>query len=109
MGLDLRHVHVRKRHTLEPYPARSFWKRVLDRVVLAVGVIGPVMSIPQILLIYVGKDATGVSSVSFLAWAVMNIPWIMYGMVHRETPIVITYTLWFFCNVLIFAGAVLYG
>jgi len=111
MSLHLRHIHLRKRHTakLEPYPARSFWKRVLDRVVLGVGIAGPIMSIPQIVLIYVGQDATGVSPISWVAWATFNIPWILYGIAHRELPIIVTYTLWFICNSLIFIGALLYS
>ena len=67
------------------------------------------MSIPQIWLIYVGQDATGVSPISWFAWALFNVPWILYGLVHREPPIITTYTLWFFCNTLIGFGAILYG
>ena len=107
----MRHLHLRKRmsRALEPYPATTWWKRWLDRVVLAVGILGPVMSIPQIWLIYIGQDATGVSPISWFAWSLFNVPWILYGLVHREPPIITTYTLWFFCNMLIGFGAILYG
>ena len=104
------HLHLRKRISkgLEPYPARSSWKRVLDKVIYAVGIIGPIMSIPQILLIYMTRDATGVAPLTWLSWAILNIPWILYGLAHKERPIVITYCLWFLCNMLVFIGAVLY-
>jgi uncharacterized protein with PQ loop repeat len=104
------HLHLRKRkaRTLEPYPATSPWKRLLDRIIYAAGIVGPAMSIPQIVLIYSTKNATGLAPESWLVWCVLNIPWILYGIVHKETPIVMTYTLWFFCNGLIFVGAVLY-
>ena len=107
----IHHLHLRKRlsRALEPYPARTFWKRLLDKTVYVVGVIGPVMTIPQIVLIYVGRDASGIAPISWLAWALLDIPWIIYGLVHREFPIVITYTLWFVCNMLVFIGALLYG
>ncbi|OGG61340.1 hypothetical protein A3C21_03970 [Candidatus Kaiserbacteria bacterium RIFCSPHIGHO2_02_FULL_59_21] len=106
-----RHLHARKRmsKSLEPYPARTPWKRMLDRAVLGVGILGPIMSIPQIALIYISRDAAGVSPVSFLAWALFDIPWIVYGLVHREPPIVVTYTLWLAFNLLIFLGALIYG
>ncbi len=94
---------------LEPFPARTAWKRLLDRVVLAVGIIGPLTSIPQILKIYVLQDATGVSVISWGTWALLDIPWIIYGIVHRERPIVVTYCLWLFVNTMVFAGAVMYG
>ncbi len=100
------HLHVRKRR--EPYPARTSALRLLDGVVLVVGILGPIFSIPQILLIYVGQQAAGVSPESWAAWALLDIPWIIYGLVHRERPIVITYTLWLICNTLVFVGALLY-
>jgi len=109
MGM-LWHLHLRKRisKALEPYPSRHFWKWLLDGVVYTVGIIGPVMALPQILLIYGGRDATGVSSVAWFSWALMDIPWILYGIVHKERPIIITYTLWLACNVLIGIGAIIY-
>src|SRR3989344_8886707 len=106
--VPFRHLHLRKRiyKSLEPYPARTFWKRILDRSVFLVGVIGPIMTIPQIMLIYVGRNATGVSPVSWFAWALLDIPWILYGLVHREPPIILSYSLWLFCNLVVFFGAI---
>ena len=107
----LHHIHLRKRHAsgVEPYPANSVWKRALDRVVLAVGVIGPLMTVPQILKIYLSQDAAGVSVLSWGMFALLDIPWILYGFVHRDRPIFITYTLWLIMNALVFAGAIKYG
>lgn len=104
------HLHLRKRVTknLEPYPARSAWKRLLDKAVYAVGIIGPIMTIPQIALIYGGRDATGVAPESWLVWGILDIPWIVYGFVHKERPIIMTYSLWLVCNLVVFVGAVLY-
>ena len=104
------HLHLRKRisRALEPYPARSRWKRLLDRAVYMAGIVGPIMTIPQIALIYIGRDAAGVSPISWLAWMLLDIPWILYGLAHKERPIVTTYSLWLFCNGLVFIGALLY-
>mgnify|MGYP001612382710 FL=1 len=106
-----RHLHVRKRISkfLEPYPARTALKRLLDKAVYAVGILGPIMTIPQILLIYTNRDASGGAAISWFMWTLFTIPWILYGLVHRERPIVITYLLWFFTNMIVFIGAVLYG
>ena len=104
------HLHLRKRvySLAEPYPAKTSFKRILDKVVYLVGIVGPIMTIPQIWVIFVGRDATGVAPISWLTWALLDIPWILYGIAHRERPIVMTYTLWLICNVLVFIGAVLY-
>lgn len=107
----LRHLHLRKRQAAgyEPYPSRKAWIRFVDHLVLVVGVVGPVATIPQILKIYIAQDATGVSALSWGTWAFFDIPWILYGLVHRERPIMVTYTLWFTVNSIVFFGVLLYG
>lgn len=109
--MHLHHLHIRKRvsKSLEPYPARSPWKRLLDKVIFAAGVIGPIFSIPQIVLIYSNRDATGISPVSWFGWAALDIIWIVYGLVHKEPPIAVTYTFWFVVNLTVAFGAILYG
>ena len=93
---------------LEPYPARSAWMRMLDKAVYGAGIVGPIMTIPQIVLIYIGQDATGVSPLSWFTWGLLDIPWIIYGIAHRERPIILTYSLWLLCNGVVFVGAILY-
>ena len=107
----MRHLHLRKRVTknLEPYPARSSWKRLLDRLIFVAGVVGPLLSIPQIVLIYSNKDATDISAATWFGWAALNIVWILYGLVHKEPPIVVTYLFWFIVNLTVALGAILYG
>lgn len=107
----LHHLHVRKRktHNLEPFPARSSFLRTLDKVVLVIGIIGPLTAIPQIVKIYTTQDATGVSVIAWAVPALFNIPWIMYGFLHKERPIVISYTLWFVMSSLVVIGALKYG
>ncbi len=107
----MRHIHLRKRvsKSLEPYPARTPWKRLLDKVIYLVGILGPAMTLPQVILIYVGQDASGVSPITWFGWAIFDIPWILYGMAHRERPITVTYSLWFATNLIVAVGALIYG
>lgn len=107
----LHHLHIRKRvrNGLEPFPARTAWKRYLDRLVFAVGVVGPLASIPQVLKIYLTHNAGGISVISWGTLALFDIPWIAYGLVHRERPIALTYSLWFIINILVTIGATMYG
>lgn len=105
------HLHLRKRLSkgLEPFPARSRALRMLDRTVFAVGALGPLFTIPQVYKIYATQSANDLSPISWAAWALFDIPWILYGLAHREKPIVSTYILWFVCNGMVFIGAILYG
>lgn len=81
---------------------------MLDKAVYGAGIVGPIMTIPQIVLIYIGQDATGVSPLSWFTWGLLDIPWIIYGIAHRERPIILTYSLWLLCNGVVFVGAILY-
>ena len=82
---------------------------MLDKLIFVAGVVGPVLSIPQIILIYSNKDASDISAVSWFGWAALNIVWILYGLAHKEPPIVMTYTFWFVINLTVAFGAILYG
>lgn len=110
MALGRHHLHLRKRlyKNLEPFPHPQFWLRFLDRLIFVVGFLGPAFTIPQIWEIFVVGNAAGVSSLTWGAYAVMDIPWILYGIMHRETAITFTYSLWLFTNVLVAIGALAY-
>ena len=85
------------------------WLRMLDRLVLFAGVAGPLMVAPQIAKIFLTHNASGVSVISWAAFALFDAPFVIYGIAHKEPPIAITYTLFFFMNLGVVAGAVLYG
>lgn len=83
--------------------------RLLDAVVIAAGIIGPLSTIPQILKVFLLQNAAGVSAFSWGAWALLDIPWILYGAMHRDRAITTTYIMWFLANASVFIGAILYG
>ena len=111
MTEGLHHFHKRKRvhEKLEPYPHPEKWKNLLDKLIYVAGIAGPIMSIPQLLKVWVEQNVAGISVISWASFAVINVFWIVYGVVHKSKPIVLNYTAWFIINVLIATGAVLYG
>lgn len=111
MNLNLHHLHKRKRssgHAHHPYPANSAGLRLLDKVVYVAGIVSLTMMLPQLRLIYVGKEAGGLEPITWFTLAVLDIPWIFYGLVHKEAPLTFIYTGWLVVNALIFIGAVIY-
>jgi uncharacterized protein with PQ loop repeat len=104
------HQHVRKRlyKNLESYPHTAFWVKVLDTVVYGAGILGPAFTIPQLYLIYGEGQVAGVSIVTWSFYALLNIPWIIYGIVHKEPVIRMTYTLWFLVNSAVVVGVLMY-
>jgi uncharacterized protein with PQ loop repeat len=110
MPNGIHHIHRRKRvhHNLEPYPHKDKYVRLLDQLLLVIAIVAPIMSIPQVLKIYLHHNSSGISTFSFVMFTLFNIPWIFYGIVHKEKPIVITYILWFISNIFIVVGSLMY-
>lgn len=104
------HLHIRKRiyKNLEKFPHPKSMVRTLDYIVYVAGFLGPAMTVPQIALIYATHDAGNVSALSWGAYALFDIPWVLYGMAHNERLITFTYSLWFFANMLVAVGALIY-
>jgi uncharacterized protein with PQ loop repeat len=110
MAVNIHHLHKRKRihEKSEKYPHPKPWIRFLDNFLLVVAVIGPLANIPQIIKIFTLKSSTGVSTWTFAFYAIFNIPWIIYGIVHKEKPIVIAYVLWLITNSIVIFGTFIY-
>ena len=93
---------------LHPYPSGIFKVAVIDVVVYVVSIASPILTIPQVLDIYVGKDASGVSALSWGAYTVFTVPWLLYGVVHKDKILIFNNILWLFLNTVIFVGALIY-
>lgn len=100
----LYHHHTRKR----PKKGTRF-DRLLDNSVCVVAAISPIMTIPQIIKIWTIKDAESLSLPTWGTYALMNVFWLIYGIRHRNPPLLINSLLWAVLYVIILAGIFLYG
>lgn len=107
----LHHAHRRKRihQKHEPYPHPHKWKRFLDRIIYVVGVAGPIVTIPQITKIWIEKNATGVSLTAWTGYTIFAVIWLLYGIAHKEKPIIITYSAVIIANTFVTIGTFIYG
>ncbi len=107
------HFHLQKRKRdgkkLKPFPHKDPKIRFLDRLILVIASIGPMANLPQIIKIFSTQNAAGISVFTFSIYAIFDIPWIIYGIVHKEKPIVISFSLWLITNLFVIAGALMYG
>ena len=87
----LHHLHLRKRihQNLEQYPHPDKWKNFLDKLIYLVGVSGPIMTLPQLYKIWIEQNASGVSLVSWSWYLIIAFIWSLYGIVHKEKPIIV--------------------
>ena len=104
------HIHKRKRvhQNLEAFPHPNPGIRFLDRLLLIIAIIGPLSTLPQIIKIYLYQSSLGVSRLTFSLFALFDIPWAIYGIIHKEKPIILAYSLWFIANLIIVIGTLIY-
>lgn len=81
----------------------------MDKVVLAIGVIGPIMTIPQLIKIYFYRNAAGVSLISWATYLLCAVVWLQYGILHKDRAIILTYMLWIILDTLIVYGTIIYS
>lgn len=98
MTLNLQESEVEKQvKRIQPSPA-------LNKLVLLVGIIEPLMTLPQAYIIWVDKKTSGVSSLTWLAYMVAGIIWMSYGIKLKDKPIIITSILWLLMEAVVISG-----
>lgn len=104
--------HLRRRvrvsRGLEPYPARSAWKRSLDYLMYGVALLAPIALLPQIFQIYSTKSGEGVSLATWTMLMFLNVMWATYAIVHRDRQLLFANVLVGLCNLTIVVGLLLY-
>jgi len=88
------HLHKRKRFhlNLEPFPHPKKWKKILDKVIYAAN-----------------QDASGVSAFSWTGFTLLAVIWLIYGIAHKEKPLIVMYTGLIIFDGLVALGAFIYG
>tara|TARA_Y100000310_G_C20625976_1_gene785900 strand:+ start:403 stop:696 length:294 start_codon:yes stop_codon:yes gene_type:complete len=88
---------------------KSKWKKVIDKAIYVIAFFGIIMTLPQVYNIWIGKNAIGVSAISWIAYLVVAITWLAYGLVHKYKPIIYSNCLWIVLDLFIISGVFIYG
>ena len=75
----------------------------------AMSIFTMIMTIPQVLAIWVGQQAAGVSIVSWSAYLASAVFWLWYGIRKRDSNIYLPCLGWIALDGAVITGAVVYG
>ena len=89
--------------------SRNKWQAFLDHIIFFIGVLGPILTLPQLIKVWAGKDASGLSMMTWSLWLFVDSIWILYGFAHRIYPIVISHGAYMLVQTGVVAGIILYG
>lgn len=65
-------------------------KAFINKFIYFVGGFGVAVIIPQVTRIWIGGDIEGVSLTTWGGFFIASIFWLLYGIVHKEKPIIYT-------------------
>jgi uncharacterized protein with PQ loop repeat len=95
-----------------PAPAAAADARseaLLRRLLGAMSIFTLLMTVPQVLTIWVGKEAAGVSVLSWGAYLLSALLWFWFGIRKQDRNIYLPCIGWILLNGAVVAGAVVYG
>lgn len=110
-SIGLLHYSLRKRihQKHEAYPSPDKFKRFYDKFIYAVVILAPIVNIPQLLKVWIMKDAAGVSAFSWFFFSGFSLTWMIYGILHKDKHIAIMYSALLIIQTFIAIGAVVYA
>ena len=88
---------------------RKQQKQIIKRSVLAIAIIEPAMTLPQIFEIWVKRQVEGVSSLTWGLYIGAACIWLLYGIQLKNKPLIISSTLWIITEILVVMGVVFYN
>ncbi len=115
--IGLKHKRIRKEQEQERLsrqglasapPPQTKYLIALDKITFVAGIVGPFTVIPQVYEIFSTHQAAGVSTISWVLMSIVTLPWIFYGVAHKDKTIIVSFILWEIVNLMVVAGALIY-
>lgn len=102
------HVVSQKTADVSKRSFKAVTNILFTRAAYAVGIIGSFFNIPQLITIWVHKNAEGVSVSSWIGFSVTTLFWLAYAIYHKEKVLIITFGLTLAFQIAIVVGSALY-
>ncbi len=80
----------------------------LDRALNVVSMLTLVMTVPQVLTIWAGHSASGVSLLSWASYLIAACLWLVHGLHRRDKSIYLPCIAWIVLDVAVVAGILVY-
>lgn len=92
--------------SLHPTPRNE---SLLNKLVLAMAVIEPTMTAPQVYDIWVKRQTSGVSLLTWSFFTFAAVIWLLYGVKLKSVPLIVAEVLWIIFQTAVVLGLLLVG
>lgn len=95
-------------HHLLKFLSKKKNRTRIDAVMSVAAITHPLMAVPQVVQIYTTKQVAGLSIFMWIAWLVLGMVFLLYGLSHRLKPYILMQVLWVVIDLLVISGIMLY-
>lgn len=81
----------------------------IDKIVMVTAFVEPMAGLPQVVQIFKTHSAADLSLSSWVAYQIVTILWLIYGITHKEKPVIWYQGLWLVVQTLVIIGIIRYG
>ena len=75
---------------------------------IIIAIAAPLATLPQIYKVWIEQNTQGVSLLSWGMYSLIGLPLLAYGLIHKERPLILLYSLNLIANIAVFFGTVIY-
>ncbi|MBP9719415.1 MAG: hypothetical protein KBD46_03015 [Candidatus Levybacteria bacterium] len=83
--------------------------RYINIIIYLFVIIAPLFTLPQVIDIWVLQKIEGVSLTTWAAYTTFSFFWLLYGLYHREKPIIISNSIFVLLDAFIVIGILVYS
>ena len=117
LSAELSHTRAQSRQAMPPNPNPTpplsgsplHPKSVLHRILGSLSIFSLLMTIPQVLSIWINHQAAGVSALSWSAYLITAVVWFLYGLQKADKNIYLPCIGWILLDSAVLVGAIVYG
>jgi len=95
------HRHIKRKK-------KSVKKSKIDSLIYLAVVMGPLLTLPQLYSIWV-QGQKGVSIITWVAYLIGAIIWLIYGIKHNDKPLVMVEAAWILVDIMVIIGVARLG
>jgi uncharacterized protein with PQ loop repeat len=85
------------------------FRTFMEKAIYPIGLVGPVITIPQLIQVWMTQDASGLSLVTWGTWILIGVFWLLYGLSKNDRALVYSYMAWIVVEGGVIAGIVAYS
>ncbi|PCI74582.1 hypothetical protein COB28_00515 [Candidatus Dependentiae bacterium] len=82
----------------------SLLKRIVNKAIYIAAIGGPLSTLPQSYAIWCTGDTSGVSLVTWILFTCSSSIWLVYGLVHKDKPVIVSGILWVVLYLIVIVG-----